>query len=255
MRWFFFILLVEFSAFLLPTTTIYSHHSSLLQSPSSLHSSLLQSSSSLSPEWTEQNGSFFLRPIASTTPPTTCINFLGGALFGASPSLFYGPFLKTLASPPYNYLVVATPCVLTFDHLNTAEQIHTSLEIVRNDVETEYPGLRFCNVGHSFGSLMHVLIETLFRSDVDGNTTNVLIAFNNRNILESVPGFEVSSERSELSCVHCDRQPKQSNSAPQYFKNFLSKLIHKLLRFAGSFCSTSDHSVQAAGSVGAGRGI
>lgn len=135
--------------------------------------------------WEELHGNYILRPPPSQ-PPRALLHFLGGALVGASPQLTYRYLLERLSSN--GYLIVATPYQLSFDHLTTCDEIIDKFEKVAPMLAREYGAVPVVGVGHSCGSLLHVLITSLFPDTP--RAANALLSYNNRGVGEAVPFFE-----------------------------------------------------------------
>mmetsp|Transcript_8272 Transcript_8272/g.17661 ORF Transcript_8272/g.17661 Transcript_8272/m.17661 type:complete len:528 (+) Transcript_8272:195-1778(+) len=135
--------------------------------------------------WEELHGNFILRP-PSNAQPRALIHFLGGALLGAAPQLTYRYLLERLSAR--GYLIVATPYQLSFDHLTTCDEIIGRFERVAPDLAKQYGAVPVVGVGHSCGSLLHMLITSLFPDTP--RAANALISYNNRGVGEAVPLFE-----------------------------------------------------------------
>lgn len=135
--------------------------------------------------WEELHGNYILRPPIDT-PPRALIHFLGGALLGAAPQLSYRYMLERLSSR--GYLIVATPYQLSFDHLTTCDEIVGRFELVAPELAKQYGAVPVVGVGHSCGSLLHMLITSLFPDTP--RAANALISYNNRGVGEAVPFFE-----------------------------------------------------------------
>jgi hypothetical protein len=135
--------------------------------------------------WEELHGNYILRP-PPNQPPRALLHFLGGALVGASPQLTYRYLLERLSSN--GYLIVATPYQLSFDHLTTCDEIIDKFERVAPMLAREYGAVPVVGLGHSCGSLLHVLITSLFPDTP--RAANALMSYNNRGVGEAVPFFE-----------------------------------------------------------------
>lgn len=134
--------------------------------------------------WEYSHGNYILRP---PVPARAVLHFLGGALVGAAPHLTYGHLLRRLST--HGYLIVATPYNLSFDHLQTCDNIVGRFEDAAPDLAAEYGPLPVVGVGHSCGALLHVLVTSLFPDTPRAG--NVLISFNNKGVRDgAVPGFE-----------------------------------------------------------------
>ncbi|KAL7531041.1 hypothetical protein ACHAXR_003815, partial [Thalassiosira sp. AJA248-18] len=136
--------------------------------------------------WEELHGNYILRPPNNEQQPRALLHFLGGALLGAAPQLSYRYMLERLSSR--GYLIVATPYQLSFDHLGTCDEIIGRFERVAPALAKEYGAVPVVGVGHSCGSLLHMLITSLFPDTP--RAANALISYNNRGVGEAVPFFE-----------------------------------------------------------------
>lgn len=136
-------------------------------------------------DFEEIEGNFVLRPPAGEQP-RALIHFLGGALVGAAPHISYRYLLERLAQS--GYLIVATPYQLSFDYLSTCDVVISRFERIALPLARAYGALPVVGIGHSCGSLLHVLITSLFPDTP--RAANALISFNNKPISEAVPFFE-----------------------------------------------------------------
>lgn len=136
-------------------------------------------------DWELMHGNFLLRP-PKDNPPRALIHFLGGAIVGKAPHITYRYLLERLASQ--GYLIVATPYDLSFDYLTTCDAVITRFERVAAMIARQYGGLPVVGLGHSCGSLLQVLITSLFPDTPRG--ANALLSFNNKPVDEAVPLFE-----------------------------------------------------------------
>ncbi len=147
-------------------------------------------------DWENLYGNWVLRPTVavevpgvddfSNSQPRAVIHFLGGALVGKAPHITYRFMLEKLAAE--GFLVVATPYDLSFDHLSTCDEILTSFEAVAPTLAKQYGALPVVGIGHSCGSLLQVLISSLFPDTP--RAANALLSFNNKPVSEAVPFFE-----------------------------------------------------------------
>lgn len=76
-------------------------------------------------KWEYTSSNYILRP-PDEQKPRALLHFLGGALLGAAPQLTYRYLLERLARK--GYLIVATPYQLSFDHLNSCDEIIDKFE-------------------------------------------------------------------------------------------------------------------------------
>jgi hypothetical protein len=111
---------------------------------------------------------------------------LGGALVGAAPHVTYRYLLESLADQ--GFLIVATPYNLSFDHLETCDEVLTKFEALAPTLAREYGALPVVGIGHSCGALLHLLITCLFPDTP--RAANALLSFNNKPVTEAVPFFE-----------------------------------------------------------------
>jgi hypothetical protein len=136
--------------------------------------------------WEEVHGNYLLRPQLDEGPPRALLHFLGGAIVGHSPHICYRYMLERLASK--GYLVVATPYNLSFDHLTTCDEIIAKFERVAKPLARTYGALPVVGIGHSCGSLLQLLITSLFPDTP--RAANALISYNNKPVSEAVPFFD-----------------------------------------------------------------
>ena len=164
--------------------------------------------------WEEVEGSWVLVPPNADAgggggatlqpPPERLIHFIGGAFVGASPQLSYRSFLEKLCERG-RAIVIATPYALLFDQLRCAEEAQfrydrclrelcspspkvrpeTAAALASVDIE----GLPSFGVGHSLGSLLHLMIGSRYATGSPGAGGNVLLSFNNKPVAEAVPVF------------------------------------------------------------------
>ena len=142
------------------------------------------SSSSSSSPFEKVSSSFVLRPPAGT-PPSTLVHFIGGAFVGAAPQLLYRKLLEELSAR--GAVVVATPYSTSFDHLRTVDEIFFEYSRVLKALaktDPAYLALPCYGVGHSLGSLLHVLMCSRYVVVREGNC---LMSFNNKPATDSIP--------------------------------------------------------------------
>lgn len=137
-------------------------------------------------KWEEMHGNYLLRPPLSEGSPRALLHFLGGALVGHSPHIAYRYLLERLAAK--GYLVVATPYQLSFDHLTTCDTVIARFERIAGPLARTYGALPVVGVGHSCGSLLQLMITSLFPDTP--RAANALLSFNNKPVSEAVPLFE-----------------------------------------------------------------
>lgn len=136
--------------------------------------------------WEEIHGNYLLRPQPDEGPPRALLHFLGGAIVGKSPHIAYRYVLERLAAK--GYVVVATPYDLSFDYLTTCDDIIARFERIATPLARTYGALPVIGIGHSCGSLLQVLITSLFPDTP--RAANALISYNNKPVSEAVPFFD-----------------------------------------------------------------
>ena len=147
----------------------------------------LQKSMGAIGDWEEIHGNWILSPkIDNDEPPRALLHFLGGAIVGAAPHITYRYVLERLAEN--GYLIVATPYNLSFDHLETCDNIISRFERAAPTIARKYGALPVVGIGHSCGALLQLLITSLFPDTP--RAANALLSFNNKPVNEAVPFFE-----------------------------------------------------------------
>ena len=137
-------------------------------------------------KWEELEGNYILKPSVDTGPPRALLHFLGGAIVGAAPHATYRYMLERLCDK--GYLIVATPYNLSFDHLDTCDSIIQRFERIAPKLARQYGAIPVVGVGHSCGSLLQLLITSVFPDTP--RAANALMSFNNKPVKEAVPFFE-----------------------------------------------------------------
>mmetsp|Transcript_21439 Transcript_21439/g.30687 ORF Transcript_21439/g.30687 Transcript_21439/m.30687 type:complete len:536 (-) Transcript_21439:1650-3257(-) len=142
-------------------------------------------------KWEYIRGNYVLRPSAFNNDPTesqpkAVLHFLGGAMIGAAPQITYRYLLERLAQE--NYLIVTTPFNLSFNQMQTCDEIIEKFERVAPTLAQQYGPLPVFGVGHSLGGLLQVLITSLFPDTPRAG--NIIMSFNNKGVKESIPMFE-----------------------------------------------------------------
>lgn len=132
--------------------------------------------------WQEVQGSWVLRPPPELGPPLAVVHFVGGAFVGAAPQLTYRLFLECLASR--RALIIATPFETAFNHLRISDELQFKFDRCYKALGPEVADLPVFGVGHSLGSLMHLLISARYAAPRAGNA---LLSFNNRPATDSIP--------------------------------------------------------------------
>ena len=105
---------------------------------------------------------------------------------GAAPDIAYSYLLERLSAS--GYLIVATPYNLSFDYLKTIDSIIEKFERVAPSLARQYGPVPVVGVGHSCGSVLHMLITSLFPDTP--RAANALISYNNKNVKDAVPLFD-----------------------------------------------------------------
>ncbi|PKU71804.1 uncharacterized protein LOC110093403 [Dendrobium catenatum] len=133
-------------------------------------------------DWKEIEGTWVLRP--RHTRPRSIVHFIGGIFVGATPQLTYRLFLERLSDK--GVLVIATPFASRFDHFSIADEVQLKYDrSMRSltDIENDLPTF---GIGHSLGSVIHLLIGSRYAVQRNGN---VLLAFNNKEASLAIPLF------------------------------------------------------------------
>ncbi|XP_048591257.1 uncharacterized protein LOC106410943 isoform X1 [Brassica napus] len=129
-----------------------------------------QSSSAGSADWSEVEGAWVLRPRNSN--PKMVAHFIGGIFVGAAPQLTYRLFLERLAEK--DVLVIATPYASGFDHFAIADEVQFKFDRCCRSLHESVQDLPSFGIGHSLGSLIHLLIGNYCESL---KTDSALISF------------------------------------------------------------------------------
>lgn len=139
--------------------------------------------------WEEAAGCHVVRPAGT---PRAVVHFLGGVFASPSPQVLYRAFLERLAAR--GYLVVATPYASRFDYLQVADEVLSAYEAALPAALAPYgeagAGLAQLGVGHSLGALMLTIIGSLFADSAPPYAGAALLAHNNKQLSDAVPGFE-----------------------------------------------------------------
>lgn len=137
-------------------------------------------------KWEFLHGNWVLRPSSSDDTPRAVLHFLGGALVGASPHITYRYLLERLAEK--GFLIIATPYQLSFDHLQSCDEVITKFEKMAPSIARQYGAIPVVGIGHSCGALLQLLITSLFPDTPRAG--NALLSFNNKPVSDAVPFFE-----------------------------------------------------------------
>lgn len=132
--------------------------------------------------WEEIEGAWVLRP--NKTNPIAVIHFVGGIFVGAAPQITYRLFLERLSMR--GFLVVATPFASGFDHLRIADEVQFKFDRSFRFLQRDEQDLPTFGVGHSLGTVIHLLIGARYAVQ---RTGNVFMAFNNKEASLAIPLF------------------------------------------------------------------
>ncbi|CAN6275576.1 unnamed protein product [Urochloa humidicola] len=133
-------------------------------------------------DWTEVEGAWVLRPKSSD--PSFIVHFVGGIFVGAAPQITYRFFLERLADR--GALVIATPYASGFDHFFIADEVQFKFDRCLRYLDEPVKDLPTFGVGHSLGSVIHMLIGSRYAVQRGGN---VLMSFNNKEASSAIPLF------------------------------------------------------------------
>ncbi|VAH47556.1 unnamed protein product [Triticum turgidum subsp. durum] len=133
-------------------------------------------------DWTEIEGAWVLRPKSSA--PSFVVHFIGGIFVGAAPQVTYRYFLERLADK--GALVIATPYASGFDHFFIADQVQFKFDRCLRNLVEPVNDLPTFGVGHSLGSVIHLLIGSRYAVQRSGN---ILMSFNNKEASLAIPLF------------------------------------------------------------------
>ncbi|WOL02518.1 hypothetical protein Cni_G11237 [Canna indica] len=132
--------------------------------------------------WSEIEGAWVLRP--KTESPKAVVHFVGGIFVGAAPQLTYRLFLERLSKK--GILVIATPYASGFDHFLIADEVQFKFDRCLRFLQDSVNDLPTFGVGHSLGSVIHLLIGSRYAIQRCGN---ILMAFNNKEASSAIPLF------------------------------------------------------------------
>eukprot|EP01025_Chloroclados_australasicus_P003557 TRINITY_DN1084_c0_g1_i8.p1 TRINITY_DN1084_c0_g1~~TRINITY_DN1084_c0_g1_i8.p1 ORF type:complete len:452 (-),score=42.17 TRINITY_DN1084_c0_g1_i8:334-1689(-) len=132
--------------------------------------------------WEEIEGCWVLRPPASVGKPEAVVHLLGGAFVGAAPQITYRLLSKSLAAR--NVMVITTPYATGFDHLRCVDEIQYKFTRCMGVLAAEVKGLPIYGVGHSLGSVLHVLLCSRYSVE---RTGNILMSYNNKPATDVIP--------------------------------------------------------------------
>ncbi|CAO2836235.1 unnamed protein product [Amaranthus hypochondriacus] len=135
-----------------------------------------------SSNWREVEGAWVLEPRHSK--PWSVVHFIGGIFVGAAPQLAYRLFLESLCEK--GVLVIATPYASGFDHFSIADEVQFKFDRSFRCLQEKAEGLPTFGIGHSLGSVLHLLIGSRYAVQRKGN---ILMAFNNKDPTDAIPLF------------------------------------------------------------------
>ncbi|CAK7335984.1 unnamed protein product [Dovyalis caffra] len=135
-----------------------------------------------SKDWSEVEGSWVLKPKSSR--PKSVAHFIGGIFVGAAPQLTYRLFLERLAEN--GVLVIATPYASGFDYFFIADEVQFKFDRCFRFLQETVQDIPVFGVGHSLGSVIHLLIGSRYAVQRSGN---ILMAFNNKEASSAIPLF------------------------------------------------------------------
>lgn len=135
--------------------------------------------------WQEINGNWVLIPRRRIG----IVHFLGGAFVGTAPHVTYRLLLENISQQ--GYVVIATPFINTFDHVEIARSVYNSFEATLDRLQdmgiVSRTAVPIYGIGHSMGCKLHLLIGSLYEVERAGN---ILISFNNFAARDAVPLVE-----------------------------------------------------------------
>ncbi|RVW71549.1 hypothetical protein CK203_048006 [Vitis vinifera] len=135
-----------------------------------------------SSDWSEVEGAWVLKP--KNSKPRSVVHFVGGIFVGAAPQLTYRLFLERLSER--GILVIATPYASGFDHFFIADEVQFKFDRCLRFLQETVQDLPTFGIGHSLGSVIHLLIGSRYAVQRSGN---VLMAFNNKEASLAIPLF------------------------------------------------------------------
>ncbi|XP_047322466.1 uncharacterized protein LOC124926313 [Impatiens glandulifera] len=139
-----------------------------------------QYSRASSGDWTEVEGAWVVKP--RNSQPNSIAHFVGGVFVGAAPQLTYRLFLERLAEK--GILVIATPYASGFDHSYIADEAQFKFDRCLRSLQESVQDLPSFGIGHSLGSVIHLLIGSRYALKRNGN---ILMAFNNKEASSAIP--------------------------------------------------------------------
>ncbi|KAB1998311.1 hypothetical protein ES319_D12G080200v1 [Gossypium barbadense] len=135
-----------------------------------------------SSDWSQVEGAWILKPKGSK--PESVVHFIGGIFVGAAPQLTYRLFLERLSEK--GVLVIATPYASGFDYFFIADEVQFKFDRCLRFLQETVHDLPTFGIGHSLGSVIHLLIGSRYGLQRSGN---VLMAYNNKEASVAIPLF------------------------------------------------------------------
>ncbi|XWS41152.1 hypothetical protein CRYUN_Cryun17cG0055700 [Craigia yunnanensis] len=135
-----------------------------------------------SSDWSQVEGAWVLKPRGSK--PKSVVHFVGGIFVGAAPQLTYRLFLERLSEK--GVLVIATPYASGFDYYFIADEVQFKFDRCLRFLKETVQDLPTFGIGHSLGSVIHLLIGSRYAVQRSGN---ILMAFNNKEASLAIPLF------------------------------------------------------------------
>lgn len=132
--------------------------------------------------WEEIEGAWVLRPNKENL--SAVVHFVGGIFVGAAPQLTYRLFLERLSER--GFLVIATPFASGFDHFRISDEVQFKFDRCLRALQDNVRDLPTFGVGHSLGTVIHLLIGARYAVQ---RTGNVFMSFNNKEASLAIPFF------------------------------------------------------------------
>ncbi|CAL1406265.1 unnamed protein product [Linum trigynum] len=133
-------------------------------------------------DWFEIEGAWVLKP--KNGRANSVVHFIGGIFVGAAPQLAYRLFLEHLAEK--GVMVIATPYASGFDYFHIADEAQFKFDRALRFLQEPVQNLPTFGMGHSLGSVIHLLIGSRYAVQRSGN---ILMAFNNKEASLAIPLF------------------------------------------------------------------
>eukprot|EP01038_Epipyxis_sp_PR26KG_P010080 gene10080-13546_t len=179
--------------------------------------------------WKENSGNYILTPPQNNEneeniKPIGVIHFLGGAFVGAAPHITYRYLLEKLSEQ--GYIIVATPYRLDMDYLRICDNILSKFDSIAIQLASTYGPLPVIGLGHSCGSLLQILITSLFPDTP--RAANILISFNNQPAASAIPAFnEVIVPLSEQIFKNNNENSKNIREISSILRVYFDRMISR----------------------------